>query len=101
MNKGIFIEGTDSEVKAVFPGRIDFSGSLKGYGEVIIISHGSRYYTISAQLSHRLKEEGEVVTSGEVVGLAAQRGKDNKARLYFEIRKAGESLDPLKWLNPL
>lgn len=98
-DKGVFIEGSDSEVKAVFPGRVDFSGRLKGYGELVIINHGSRYFTISAQLSKRMKEEGEKVESGETIGLVKPNGFSKKARVYFEIRKAGKSLDPLSWLE--
>ncbi len=100
LNKGIFIEGvSDSKVKAVFPGRVDFSGRLKGYGEVIIINHGSRFFTISAHISSRKKQEGDVVERGEVIGFVKRSGPSKESRLYFEIRKAGKSLDPLKWLK--
>jgi septal ring factor EnvC (AmiA/AmiB activator) len=100
LNKGIFIAGvSDSKVKAVFPGRVDFSGRLKGYGEVIIINHGSRFFTISAQISSRKKQEGDVVEKGEVIGFVKPSGPSKESRLYFEIRKAGKSLDPLKWLK--
>ena len=98
-SNGIFIEGSDHEVRAVFAGRVDFSGQLKGYGEMVIINHGSRYFTISAQLSERMKEEGEQVKSGEVIGLVGRNGSSRNARVYFEIRKAGKSLDPLVWLK--
>ncbi len=100
LNKGIFIEGvSDSRVKAVFPGRVDFSGRLKGYGEVIIINHGSRFFTISAHISSRKKQEGDVVERGEVIGFVKRSGPSKESRLYFEIRKAGKGLDPLKWLK--
>ena len=100
LNKGVFIAGTsDTKVKAVFPGRVDFSGRLKGYGEVIIINHGSRFFTISAQISSRKKQEGDVVEKGEVIGFVKPSGPSKESRLYFEIRKAGKSLDPLKWLK--
>ncbi len=98
LNKGVFIEGVDREVRAVFPGRIDFSGNLKGYGDLIIINHGSRFYTISAQLSERILSEGDMVSAGAVIGLV-RPNTDNRTRLYFEVRKAGKSLDPLKWLE--
>ncbi|TET86423.1 MAG: hypothetical protein E3J46_07980, partial [Desulfobacteraceae bacterium] len=92
LNKGIFIEGvSDSKVKAVFPGRVDFSGRLKGYGEVIIINHGSRFFTISAHISRRKKQEGDVVERGEVIGFVKRSGPSKESRLYFEIRKAGKS----------
>ena len=66
---------------------------------MVIINHGSRYFTISAQLSERMKEEGEQVKSGEVIGLVGRNGSSRNARVYFEIRKAGKSLDPLVWLK--
>ncbi len=98
-NNGVFIEGSGTEVKAVFPGRVDFSGRLKGYGEIVIVNHGSRYFTVSAQLSERIKEEGDSVESGDAIGLVSQDGSSKKARVYFEIRKAGKNLDPLRWLK--
>jgi septal ring factor EnvC (AmiA/AmiB activator) len=99
-NKGIFIEGSsDNEIKAVFPGRVDFSGRLRGYGDIIIINHGSRYFTITAHLSQRKKEEGDLVEAGEVIGLATQNGVSKVSRVYFEIRKEGNNLAPLGWLK--
>ena len=98
--KGITIEGRPgAEVKAVYAGRIDFSGSLKGYGEIVVINHGSRYFTVSAQLAQRKKEEGEMVKAGEVIGSLGKAPSVRDARLYFEIRKGGGNLDPLRWLK--
>jgi len=99
-NKGIYIRGPlGSEVKAVFPGRVDFSGQLKGYGQVIVINHGSRFFTISAHLLRRGKEEGEIVAKGEGIGQIGETGLLTGPGLYFEIRKGGNNLDPLKWLK--
>jgi septal ring factor EnvC (AmiA/AmiB activator) len=99
-SKGIIVEGSSgAEVKAVFPGRVDFSGLLKGYGQVIVINHGSRYFTVSAQLARRYKEAGESVKAGEVIGALAEIKSTDRSRLYFEIRRGAVSLDPLKWLK--
>ena len=99
-HKGIFIEGRlGAEVKAVFPGRVDFSGWLKGYGQTIVINHGSRFFTISAHLSQRQKQKGDRVEKGEVIGLLGETGSFSGPRLYFEIRRAGTNLDPLKWIK--
>lgn len=98
--KGITIEGRPGgEVKAVYAGRIDFSGSLKGYGEIVVINHGSRYFTVSAQLAQRKKEEGETVMAGEVIGSLGKAPSARDAKLYFEIRKGGGNLDPRRWLK--
>jgi septal ring factor EnvC (AmiA/AmiB activator) len=99
-HKGIFIQGPlGSEVRAVFPGRVDFSGWLKGYGQTIVINHGSRFFTVSAHLSERYKEEGDTVETGTVIGLLGHTGPFEKPRLYFEIRRAGTPLNPLKWVK--
>ncbi|SPD75061.1 hypothetical protein PITCH_A420021 [uncultured Desulfobacterium sp.] len=98
-NKGVFIEGIDKDVRAVFCGRVEFSGQIKGYGDILIINHGSRFFTISAQVSQRIKEEGDMVEAGDVIAIAGQSGNGKKARLYFEMRKAGVSLNPLEWLE--
>lgn len=98
--KGILIEApSGAEVKAVFPGRVGFSGALKGYGEVIVINHGARYFTVSAQLGKRRKETGDEVKAGDVIGALAESSPPHGARLYFEIRMGVGNMDPLKWLK--
>jgi septal ring factor EnvC (AmiA/AmiB activator) len=66
---------------------------------MVIINHGSRYFTISARLSKRSREEGEMVNAGEPVGLLGPPDGLNPPRLYFEIRKGEALLDPVKWLK--
>jgi septal ring factor EnvC (AmiA/AmiB activator) len=100
IRKGIYIGGPlGSEIKAVFPGRVDFSGQLKGYGQVIVVNHGSRFFTISAHLLQRNKQEGDMVEEGDVIGLLGQSGSLLGPRLYFEVREGGKNLDPIKWLK--
>ena len=99
-HKGIFIDGPmGAEVRAVFPGIVEFSGWLKGYGQIVIIGHGARFFTISAHLSQRYAEKGASVAGGEVIGLLGQTGLIDRPLLYFEIRRAGDNLDPLVWLK--
>lgn len=99
-HKGIYIKGSfGSEVKAVYPGRVDFSGKLKGYGQVIVINHGDRYFTISAYLLERNINEGDAVIPGEVIGFVGESGLVTGPSLYFEIRRGEKNLNPLKWLK--
>jgi len=98
--RGIYIEGPPGgEVRAVYPGRIDYSGWLKGYGQIVVINHGSRYFTVYAHLSRRDREKGDTVRGGDVIGLLGDSQSFIGPRLYFEIRKGGENLDPMKWLK--
>lgn len=98
--KGVYIEGAPGgEVRAVYPGRVDYSGWLKGYGQIVVVNHGSRFFTVSAHLSRREKEKGDKVQEGEVIGLLGDNQSLIGPRLYFEIRKGGDNLDPLEWLK--
>jgi septal ring factor EnvC (AmiA/AmiB activator) len=98
--KGIYIEApAGTEVKAVAGGRVDFSGWLKGYGQIVVINHGSRFFTVSAHLSERGKQKGDLVEQGEMIGLLGETGSLTGPNLYFEIRKGDDNLDPLKWLK--
>jgi septal ring factor EnvC (AmiA/AmiB activator) len=98
--KGIYIDGTLGEnVRAVYPGRVEFSGQLKGYGQIIVINHGARYFTISAHLSGRDKAEGDVVSAGDVIGQVGETGLSSGPGLYFEIREGGTNHNPLAWLK--
>jgi murein hydrolase activator len=99
-HKGVFIDGAfGADVRSVFRGRVDYSGQLKGYGQVVVINHGSRFFTISAYLSRRNKAEGEMVEKGEIIGQVGETGMATGSALYFEIRKGDANLDPLKWLK--
>ena len=98
--KGVYITGSPAEeVRAVFPGRIDFSGWFKGYGQLIIVNHGSHYFTIFAHLDERFREKGDMVAADEPLGLVGNPGWEAGAGVYFEIRKGGEHLDPKAWLS--
>jgi len=97
--RGIYIQGSPGqEIRSVFPGRIDYSGWFRGYGQLMIINHGSHYFTIYAHLEDRAKEKGETVSGGEVVGLVGDAGWRVGPGIYFEIRRGGNHLDPEEWL---
>jgi len=98
--KGVYIRGSlGEEIRSVFPGRVDYSGWLKGYGQLLIINHGSRYYTVYAHLEDRIKQRGETVSGGEAVGLVGDPGWQVGPGIYFEIRRGGDYLDPIGWLR--
>ena len=98
--KGVVIQAdADSAVRAVYRGEVAYSGRLKGYGEVVILSHGGRFFTVSAHLTKREKREGDQVQGGEILGWVEENGSSNGASVYFEVRKADRKLDPRAWLK--
>lgn len=98
--KGIDIEAPlGEEIRAVEGGRVVFADRFSGYGKMMIIDHGERYYTIYAHLADVLKKTGEVVQKGEPIGLVGDSDSLSGTRLYFEIRKDGKPLDPAPWFK--
>lgn len=98
--KGIDIEARiGEEIKAVEQGRVVFADRFSGYGKMLIIDHGERYFSIYAHLSEITKKNGEGVRRGETVGLVGDSDSLAGARLYFEMRKDGKSIDPLPWFR--
>jgi len=97
---GVVIQAdADSAVRAVYRGEVAYSGRLKGYGEVVILSHGGRFFTVSAHLTKREKTKGDEVQGGEILGWVEENGSSKGASVYFEVRKADRKLDPRAWLK--
>lgn len=88
----------DAPVSAVRQGRIIFSGPFRSYGQVIIVDHGDNFFSIYGQLGSALKEKGSEVGGGETIARAG-RGDDGNGRVYLELRRGTEALDPLLWLQ--
>jgi len=87
-----------SPVVAVYGGQVLYSEWVKGYGKVMIIDHGEKYYTLTA---HFLKEVGEIVESGETIGYAGYSPLERQGgRVYFEVRHLSKALNPEEWLLP-
>jgi septal ring factor EnvC (AmiA/AmiB activator) len=100
IRKGIDIAAPiGEEIKAVEKGRVVYADRFSGYGNMVIVDHGERYYTIYGHLSEILKKTGEVVNRGEALGRAGNSDSLAGPKLYFEIRKDGHSLDPIAWLR--
>ncbi|MFO7604736.1 MAG: peptidoglycan DD-metalloendopeptidase family protein [Desulfurivibrionaceae bacterium] len=88
-----------SEIKAIHSGKVVYAGQLKGYGNLIIIDHGHQYYSLISRAAELYKKEGEVVSTGEAIGIMNDGGGLLGEGLHFEIRHGTEPLDPLDWLN--
>jgi len=97
---GIVIAAPDgSKIRSIFPGRVVYSGYLKGYGNTIIIDHGYDYYTITSRIERILLKKGDIVHRNATIGIMGSTATILDKGLYFEIRFKDTSLDPLKWLN--
>lgn len=65
-----------------------------GYGNMIMIDHGTGFQTLYAHLSAIFVQCGYNVTQGETIGSAGMTGHASGAHLHFEVRTASNVINP-------
>ena len=97
-NKGIlYAAPVAAPIKAVAKGQVVFVGQMPGYGEMIIVDHGSRSHSLYAKVREPRVQSRQLVDKGEVIGLT-QEAMGEKGNFYFEIRKSGKPVNPTEFL---
>jgi len=92
-SQGIEMRGrAGDDVQSIARGKVTFSGPLPGYGRVVILDHGGRYYSLYGNLGTTSVTRGDLV-DGKLGSLPDSGG------LYFEIREQKNSVDPSEYLN--
>ncbi|MFO0569181.1 MAG: M23 family metallopeptidase [Polyangiaceae bacterium] len=84
-------------VRAVYTGRVAFADEYASYGKTVILDHGDKHYTVSANLADFAVKVGDEVTTGTRIGGVGDMGSG--PMLYFEIRVGTESVDPAEWFG--
>ena len=88
-----------AEVQTVEGGRVLYADRLAGYGKMIIIDHGKRYYTVYGHLSKFDKAVGDRVERRERIAWVGDSAASGRPGLYFEVRKNGKPVDPVRWFR--
>lgn len=65
-----------------------------GYGQHIIINHGSGFETLYGHLSKFKVKTGQKVKRGQLIGLVGSTGKSTAPHLHYEVHKNGQPLNP-------
>ncbi len=99
--KGIMIKAPRGKgVVCVADGKVMYGDWFRGFGNILIIDHGGGYSTLYAHLEETMVEKDDLVKEGQVIAAVGDTGSlTTEPRLYFEIRRYGESLNPLEWLK--
>ena len=97
---GIHIKADDNtSAKVVHGGKVVFADWFKGYGQLVIISHGEGYHTLYANLAEIFYKVGDIIKGQQAIGKVGESGTLNAPGLYFEVRYKGKPLDPMQWLK--
>lgn len=81
-----------TRVHVVYPGKVLFAGAFEGYGQMVVVHHPGRVFTLYAGLVQVGVHKGDVLSLGADLGASAET-------LYFEIRRDNAPEDPQRWLR--
>ena len=85
---------TGEPIYAAFDGVVRISKRNKSYGNLVILHHANGLETYYAHMSKRNVSAGDVVKSGDVIGLCGNTGRSYGSHLHFEVRYMGNALNP-------
>lgn len=97
-HKGVdFAAAIGTPIRASGDGVIDFAGTQRGYGNVVIIKHWSKYSTAYAHMSRFATNirKGTKVSQGQVIGYVGMTGWSTGPHLHYEFRVNNEARDPM------
>ena len=96
---GVLIKaGGGSEIHAVARGRVIYAGFLRGYGMLLIVSHGNGWMSMYGNNETLLHDVGDQVEAGQAIGTASAPTGANTG-VYFELRRNNQPVDPRSWLS--
>lgn len=87
-----------ASVIAIHEGLVAFAGSFAGFGNLVILDHGSQTFTLYGDLLQIAATKGARVDRGQTLGAAGPLPGGGTG-LYFELRIDGKPVDPLQWLK--
>lgn len=97
---GIHIKtAAGSSVTTVAEGKVVYAAEFKGYGKLVVVSHGGNYHTLYGNLAKIFLENGAIIKENESIGEVGESTALGTSGLYFEIRYKGKPLDPQQWLR--
>ncbi|MYJ14120.1 MAG: peptidoglycan DD-metalloendopeptidase family protein [Acidimicrobiia bacterium] len=99
LHAGIDIGKTHGQpVHAARGGVVVTAGPWGGYGNAVVIDHGSGLSSVYAHLSQVTARPGTIVDATNLVGNIGSTGLSTGPHLHFEIRVNGTAVDPLGYL---
>lgn len=86
-------------IRASGGGIVEEAGPDPDYGLFVLLRHVDGYESMYGHASRLLVREGDTVSAGQVIALSGNSGRSTAPHLHFEIRREGQSLDPLTFVK--
>lgn len=96
--RGMFIETVPTGVQSIAEGKVSYAANLPGYGNTVIVDHGSGYMSIYTGLSKISVREGENIGGGANLGISGKLPAGEEG-VYFELRYRNQAMNPRSWVK--
>ena len=101
-HKGLDIPGPiGTPFFATADGIIGRAQWVSGYGKYIELEHGNAIQTRYGHLSAMNVVSGQRVKQGDIIGFMGSTGRSTGSHLHYEVRIAGEPVNPTSFLAPI
>ncbi len=104
-NSSVGSKGIEVSVKSGTPvssaaaGKVIYSGDgISGYGNLLIVRHDDKFFTVYGYNKKNLVKTGAFVSKGEKLALSGKPPSGGVPRIYFEIRYGKKPVNPLSYL---
>ena len=87
-----------STIRAAAAGVVIYAQWYGGYGNAVIVDHGSGITTLYAHAEGFYVAEGATVQKGQPIAAVGSTGLSTGPHLHFEVRQNGEPIDPVPYL---
>lgn len=96
-----FAAPNGTAILAAESGKVITAEALSGYGNTVVIDHGSNIWTLYAHIRpNGIKVKvGDEVKRGDKIAEVGTTGTSTGYHLHFEVRKNGEAVNPRDYLN--
>lgn len=91
--------GYGAPVLAAADGVVTYAGVMSGYGNCVMINHGSGIVTLYGHGQTIYATLGQTVKQGDVIMAVGSTGNSTGPHLHFEVRKDGVATSPIPFLK--
>ncbi|HEV7576482.1 MAG TPA: M23 family metallopeptidase [Caldimonas sp.] len=93
-----FAARAGTPIAAAAGGIVAFAGFKRDFGWVVEIDHGNGLATRYAHAAELFVRAGQVVVPGDRIAMVGSTGRSTGPHLHFEVLRAGDHVDPKRYL---
>jgi murein DD-endopeptidase MepM/ murein hydrolase activator NlpD len=99
MHNGIDMNcNSGDSIVAAEAGTVILAAVKGGFGRTVMVDHGGGMVTLYAHQSGYAVSAGDKVGVGQIIGYCGSTGLSTGPHLHFEVRLAGEAVNPAGYL---